>query len=538
MSIFRHLLQSELNRFDRPELPTYHFPLGEKRISFDFNIDTILDILDQINANRGYKLIFDTKNHGQIAIGDGATRQVYNKIIIDFIDLFMMKIEPYFIDIPLENDYWNSVSNIECFVFLVGMAISSESLLPYHFKPALLEQITNKKMTLEELEFYMNIMDPVSLANAKKILPENFALLGTDFDTHEDFYRSIVIGQVPEIQMTVYKKIGEAFQFFDSFYNFDIKTVDISISGFYTITSQMILPNMEVTPTEYMNMWKEFISSLNETELRNMLILFSNTHAVDNKFRIIVKDKMNEDINIATCFKKIILNKKLFESKENLHNLRMYFMDNTMDEISDERPVARLGNRPILRTISLPLNLGGGLGIDLVVHEIGRANQDEHSDNEDNGEDNVENNAEDNGENNEMDNEEEHQDNHHDDHHSDHSDNGSEEFNTDEEIINEFVESFEPVESNQLEGLASLVDLHGDTERDYSPSERDGNDERDDAERDGDDDSTSDPSDEEPNSAHNLIRDLGIRIQLLNLMMELEEQQQLQRAIEASLSTN
>jgi len=215
----------------------------------------------------------------------------------------------------------------------VAMAMNAGCLLPFHFAPGLLEAITYKKMNIFELNFFMEKMDPDLYNTVNKSNPIEFKELDTGFENVEEYYRDRINGQITSKKMKIYNSISKHFELFDAFHNFNIALVDSTFSGLYTMTAEHVFSCTEFTSPRYQDMWKQFVCSLSETEIKQMLITFGSTLALNNKYAVNVVHDLEMDIRITTCFRKIDINKKLFTNMEYLNNLKLYFTDS--DQISD-----------------------------------------------------------------------------------------------------------------------------------------------------------------------------------------------------------
>lgn len=67
----------------------------------------------------------------------------------------------------------------------------------------------------------------------------------------------------------------------DALYNYDILTIDLSLSGTYDIVPNNVLSIMEINSVvnnpKYHDMWITFVKTLNNVELKQLLITFGNT---------------------------------------------------------------------------------------------------------------------------------------------------------------------------------------------------------------------------------------------------------------------
>ena len=330
-SVYDVPISFNMNHFNSNS-PSFEFQ-STKCLDFDLKNGTYMDLFEQIKIFKGYFFNFHTKYDNYSAFGIGATKQVYQKLVTDMIGDILIKTSSYFMDINVINHFWQIDSNIEAFVIFIGMLINSGCVLPYHLAPGLLESIINKKMNIKEMEFFMEKIDPVMLGSVKKIHPADFHLLETNYDTVEDLYRSILGCNCIVDKINIYKKIANNFELFDSFHDYNILTIDQTLSGLYTITADRVLSMIYMADPAYTNSWENFVRSLSESELKQMLITFGNTLSIDNKYTIYVSDTLKTDIHITTCIQSITINKKLLDNIENLNQLKCYFMDS--DQISD-----------------------------------------------------------------------------------------------------------------------------------------------------------------------------------------------------------
>jgi len=225
----------------------------------------------------------------------------------------------------MDHTFWHDDDNIKIFVLFVKMSIKFEYVLPYHFHPILLEMISHTKMTYDELEFFMEKIDPISVGYLKNISPEKFISLDLGYDTPEEYYRYRLEEAMTKQKLDVYHKISKYFDYLNN----DIKATDTSISGLYGITPDLII-SMTVIDSEYKNKWDDFIRSLTEPELKQIMIALSNSLSPNNKYKIYVSDSLKVDFQISTCGMSITIHKNLFDQ---IDNLRIYLQG--IDRISD-----------------------------------------------------------------------------------------------------------------------------------------------------------------------------------------------------------
>jgi len=323
--------------------PLFHF---EKKESIVFYPETnnLLNILEYIKIYRGCYFNFENQYRDNFAYGKGATRQVYTHLCNELTDTIMINTHPYFFDINDNCEFWQLDENIESFVVFVAMVIKSGCLLPFHFPPALLEIICHKKLNYEELGFFMEKINPIIFESAQKINSMDFKFLDIGFDNHEEFYHAHIIGHTDDKKLNIYKAISKHFELFDSFNDYKISEIDEKFSGLYTITSDHVIPLISMNNQKYNTQWKKFVRSLSEQELKQMLITFGNTLALNHSYSVNINYNMNTDINIMTCLRTVNINEKLFQNEEHLNNLRQYFSG--YDQISDGHRVIEAGTQP------------------------------------------------------------------------------------------------------------------------------------------------------------------------------------------------
>lgn len=336
------------------------FPfIGTQYVTFDLDRDNLTTIIDKIKLHKGYNFSFDTTHtKGQYyATGKGATKHVYNKLFEEITSTIMTVIHPQFIDVNTQHRFWLHDENIECFVRLIAMIIKSNYVLPYHFAPGLLESICGKSLSKSELEFFIDKIDPETYQLVSKINANDFESIDLDFESHEEYYRDTIIGKVTTEKLAIYKSISHHFEIFDAFGHYDCISIDEKFSGAYSLTAEKVLSIMNFTEAEYLPMWKKFVCTLSELDLRKMLIAFGNTISLQNEYIINVHDdvvlyenfpkKIMPDIKITSCFHIVSIHRRLFEKQEYLNNLKSYF--DAGDTISDGTQLINVEASPLQR---------------------------------------------------------------------------------------------------------------------------------------------------------------------------------------------
>lgn len=303
--------------------------LDTVQLTFDNKKDDWHTIIEHIKQNRGTKLKFDIENGKENACGDGANRFVYQQIAMDLVqpNSILIFSSTYFVEPDLKNDFWTDDDNIYAFVIFIDLLVSSESVLPYHLSPAILEYIVYRKLNMEELLFYLSKIDHEIYEQVTKLNDAQIKELNIGFDTVMEYIRSKVIGHITPEQDILYTEIASGFSCINIWSIYDVMTIDKILSGPYMIVPDNILQIMTVHNEQYTDQWSKFIRSLSEYECRQLLLLFGNTISLGVTYDIYIEPQ-SLDINISTCTRKIMLNEKLFTNDEALEQLRIYLVGN------------------------------------------------------------------------------------------------------------------------------------------------------------------------------------------------------------------
>lgn len=335
---------------DVPHNLSYVHPLTLKRTPFRFDYNETIDIhlsptyeeiLNIIKISPNTYLNFNIIDNDTKSYGIGANRQIYTYVINNMINDLFEVTHGFFLDIK-PSSFWHSSENIDGIVTLIGLYIESECKLPYHFHPVLLQKIKRIKMMslksqLKILRWFNNQMYIEINRNISD--PEFDVEEITGYDTIEEYiWDFCFIKTLKPWKIDIYDKIAKSFRTkFDSIVLFGISKLDNIISGNYEINSAEVLNIMSLDDELHNNLWIQFINSLNQEQLKNLLLLCSNSFSLDEKFHITVLENMDQDIKIATCSRSVILNKRLFESIEMLNNLTLYLstVDNTIVDVKN-----------------------------------------------------------------------------------------------------------------------------------------------------------------------------------------------------------
>jgi len=305
---------------------------SQQTLIFDLKNTNYEVFFDLIKKYPKRQLFFFTVYNNTNGCGQGVNRQVYYQIANDLINRLFI-IDGHFMDIDINNSFWQVDDNIRLFVIFIALFINAKCVLPYHFHPILLEKISYKAMTFTELEFFMSKIDDTIVNSIKKVSPTDFKSLDLDYDTAEDYYRSKIFNKSDPNKIKIYDRIAQIFDTMEYFFIFNILTIDKAFSGSYIITHLDIINMTHIDKEKYQSVWENFIRSLNESELKQMLITFGNSLSLQQSFYIKIDTLIKRDIQISTCARVITINQVLFDNPDQLQNLKLYFKDN--DQIYD-----------------------------------------------------------------------------------------------------------------------------------------------------------------------------------------------------------
>jgi hypothetical protein len=306
------------------------------------DLDALLELYD-VKLNK----IIDFKFNNQFNNGYGRGADVYCKTI-----LLKRVLEYYFESCPDDIRYiifktYNFMSLIKMLKVrklakFIKSCIASNVLLPKHLHPKFVEVIINRKLTVDELMYYLNHMDSDMHKYVSK-LDESYRMDSTKFqeispayESLEDMLRQKVVGD---------KIIGwgvDLCRIFDFNFNNAIE-LDSSISEPYIITNELVVAVFKITPVEYETLWCRFVMELDQEELKAMLVLFTGATTIPSAIHLRIDEDMKCDLNIHVCGYSLSINKRLFESYDVLSRLKIYFVS-SIDSVDDSRGNARRGH--------------------------------------------------------------------------------------------------------------------------------------------------------------------------------------------------
>jgi hypothetical protein len=298
--------------------------------SFDFDKDNFNSILPMLLSNTCELISFSTHYSGRNnAFGDGANKCAFTFINKDLVaQNILIQTRGQFVDLNENHEFWQSELNIKAFCKYLHMMTTSGCLLQYHFEPNLLQKLTDSTISSSEIDSYVEL---ISSETYEKILNTNtadFKLL-TGYDSTEEYYKDFILPDVSTIKQQLYT--DTATYFIAYFGKLTIAEADNKISGSHELNADMVLNMCTISPS-HAELWENFVRSLTNLELRQLLDRFGSSTLIDNKYNIVVCQYLNVDISIKICSSEIKLSEKLFD-ENNLENLKLYLLGD--DKISD-----------------------------------------------------------------------------------------------------------------------------------------------------------------------------------------------------------
>ena len=274
------------------------------------------------------------------AYGDGATRQAYVKMMNEMVSkdastIFHLE-NNFFVKININHTFWQKKSNIIALSTFISHAIKFGAVFPFHFPIRFLEIMSTVKLSKKHMLYFLDVIDKdisTSMRNLKKTDLDTIFELGSD--SLKKLIRSKLIPLTDPKLESIYSFMATEINFNTSYGNSspNCPTIDKILSGAFNITPKMVIKMVLIDNPNDEQLLEKFILTLNEFELKNLLLLFTNSTNVNGKIRITVSE-MKVDLDISTCYNTVTLNKNLFESEETLFCLKQYLQDG--DQINEK----------------------------------------------------------------------------------------------------------------------------------------------------------------------------------------------------------
>lgn len=334
--------------------PDYHSDFSiapfrtRKVFEYNYQTHTWKDVFDLIKNNKNTLLKFQAHTDKSYGYGPGANKHIYHLVASNLLnDGLLYRTNTYCAKPNLENDFWEQEQNIDIFARFIGMCMVSGCKLPYHFHFSILESITGQKYSYCDLLNLLSKTDPVTAEKIQNLTEDEFDQLGLEFDSKEEYLRSITIGDLNDEESLLHQYLAQSFELFDMV-TLSPSELDYKLSGNYLLTPEMVLSNMIMFDSKYEVQWNSFIKSLNETELKKLLITINGCLDTDTIIRVDVVPYGDLDVRISTCSNGLTLHKRIFET-DSLDLIKQYLITGMNDVVSDSPKIRS-------STIELPSN--------------------------------------------------------------------------------------------------------------------------------------------------------------------------------------
>jgi hypothetical protein len=310
-------------------------------ITWDERFDNAFTILKRISDSVSIflqgKLSFRIVNEDlSLAYGNGASREICHKIINELISDKSIRIDGYFgkfsngttISKLRELISWENLMQT-----LAAVIIGANTLgyiLPFHFEPQLL--FHSDDLTKSDCEFYCKIMFPETFESVSKLSRKELTE-STAYDSIEDYYKDLVCRLRSDEQV----EYGIFVETLNCGFNEKGLVLDKKLSGDYVFLLNNVIKMFyynsdvdSVTNLVLEEYWTNFLKTLNEIELKQLLMAVGSTISLNAVYNVNCRDVPG--VKISTCFGSISINPIFVEEK---YDLKSYFLLSN-DKIRDE----------------------------------------------------------------------------------------------------------------------------------------------------------------------------------------------------------
>lgn len=306
---------------------------GNDRVSFDLekdNLETIINLVKNFPMMHiNFKTNYGGKNN---AYGIGATREVFKLISREMANTIFRKKNNFNVDINDSDPFWLKENFVKDLSNLFYLMIAYDFVLPYHLPFDLLEAITNSVTSEEMIREHAKRINPEAYQSAAGVDVKDFESLDSGYETHLEFYRSLVIDDTlnrKELYDSFYQELGTKLEPLKC----TVKELDYVLSGDYQLDRKAVFNNftirigdeVQLDVTTVSLMWREYIEGLSEEHLYQLLITLTNTVSLSKPYMISIS-KMKLDIKISTCTRMAHINEYFFAKMDNLNSLTKYFV--------------------------------------------------------------------------------------------------------------------------------------------------------------------------------------------------------------------
>src|SRR5579872_3858792 len=310
--------------------------------------DTYLDYFSNYAAFNEFMSI-KSKQEGRMAQGAGAIRQYINLILDSMLNANLIELNGFFLKFNTKTDYLHCKTRMEAFGKLISINLKVNGTLPFHLNPCVLE-IALGPMELPILEYFYDKMYPTM----SKILETNYETTCRElgYTASEGYLRDKLLHHVTPLDWLLASTLRSQLNSHTSVNRLATTHIDLdqTLSGEYQITHQMVLKVIQID-TIYKELWTQFVHSIPQAELPEMLYYFTNSKSCDQLIKINVSTELQSDIKIETCFGVVNIAEMYFKDLDSLKMIKGFWSGSEykMADISD-------GNDETLPDLTDPIN--------------------------------------------------------------------------------------------------------------------------------------------------------------------------------------
>jgi hypothetical protein len=313
-------------------------------IKFDLKSKTWRDFINKLKENHKHDFTIST-HYGKrnYAHDSGATRnffvKMWDQMMIDLgsVDNFYFNIDPL-------NDFWIDTLNLRAFVHMIALTLKSEATMTRHFHPVFWKIFSGADAYDNDIvELYVKHVDPFIYNQVCKLTDKEFSETDSAYNSKQELFESILCKNLTDADYALFYNISEYVPIYFDFGHVT-SNLDIAFSGQYVLDPDIIVDLFEYEKfnQDKIALWKKLVKSLNQTELRNMLLLFgSSLRTFSVKYTLICEsidsDHIEHHLKIFVCSRRIKINERLLENYKTLSAVKLYFADSQSEIISDSQ---------------------------------------------------------------------------------------------------------------------------------------------------------------------------------------------------------
>lgn len=297
------------------------------QITFHWHKDNLRSIITKISTIKNANISFHIANGGKNATGNGATRQVLDRLFTELQTAHMVKVNHWVYEVDDNDDFWMNQTNIEAVALLIAISTKFTYVFNFHFSPRFLECLAHSAMTPTECTEFVRHFDIDVYNSCQPLSFEKFSQLELGYVTKTEYYRNLLYHCTTDSALKIHRAITIAIEPYTKFPT-TVTKIDNQLSGPYKLVARDVLEICTIDDERYATTWRRFINSLSENELRQMLMVFGCTTSTMVEYTISIEFDMEQDIKIETCFYRAKLSDRLFKNMGTMMALKQYFGSN------------------------------------------------------------------------------------------------------------------------------------------------------------------------------------------------------------------